>query len=84
MNKKRRKAIRDIIADLTENKEARNKLEEVLWEEEEAFDNMPENLQYSMRGEDSQEAISTMEEAIELIDEEKYQEAAELLEEVAY
>ena len=44
-------------------------IESVLWDEEFAFDNMPENLQYSMRGEASQEAQDNMNEAIDLIDE---------------
>ena len=84
MNKKRRKRIRDIIAQLEMDKDMTSELEDVLWEEEEAFDNMPENLQYGMRGEESQEAIDVMQDSIELIGEEKYKEAAELLEEVAY
>ena len=33
------------------------------------FDNMPENLQYSMRGEESQEAIDCMSEAISNLEE---------------
>ena len=37
--------------------------------EELAFDNMPENLQYSMRGEESQEAIDVMSSAVESLDE---------------
>ena len=44
-------------------------IESVLWDEEFAFENMPESLQYSMRGEASQEAQDNMNEAIDLIDE---------------
>ena len=49
MNKKRRKMISDIIIELESIKV---KLNNVLSEEEMVFDNMPENLQGSMRGEE--------------------------------
>lgn len=41
----------------------------VKMEEERVFDNIPENLQYSRRGEESQEAIDTLEEVVELLEE---------------
>lgn len=82
MNKSRRKKIASVISAL-ENiagydsiNSIRNEIENILWEEEDAYDNMPENLQYSMRGEASseaidslQDAVDTLEEAISIIDE---------------
>lgn len=65
MNKERRKKIANIIQDIESIKE---KLQEVLSEEESVFDNMPENLQCSMRGEESEEAIDYMGEAIDGLD----------------
>ena len=65
MNKQRRKLINELIGkayDLS------CEIEEVLNEEQESFDNMPENLQYSERGESMQEAISSLEEAQSSID----------------
>jgi len=65
MNNQRRKelaAINETIADL------RSKLQEILDAEQEAFENMPESLQDSERGEKSQNAISEMENAIGNLD----------------
>ena len=67
MNKQRRNEISSIVSEL-ENLKSR--LESVHMEEEMVFDNMPENLQYSMRGEESQEAIDCMSEAISNLEEE--------------
>ncbi len=47
----------------------KSNIEMVLMDEEMAFENMPEGLQYSYRGEMSQEAQDNMNEAIDLIDE---------------
>lgn len=66
MNKQRRMEIKNIIAELENIK---TKLDNVFSEEQYAFDNMPENLQYSMRGEESQEAIDYMSEAVSNIEE---------------
>ena len=65
MNNKRREKIAGSIK-LLEN--VKNTLQEVLDEEQLAFDNMPENLQYSIRGEEAQEAIDYISEAIECLD----------------
>lgn len=62
MNKERRNQIRQIIGNIEEIK---NRLQNVLDEEQEVFDNMPENLQGSIRGMDSENAIDLMEESIE-------------------
>ena len=62
MNNERRKKIKKIISDLESSKML---LEDVLVDEESSFDNMPEGLQYSEKGEASQEAIDLMNEAVE-------------------
>lgn len=59
MNKQRRQDLLDVSALLSE---ASDRLNEIREEEQEAFDNMPEGLQYSSRGETMQEAIDTMDE----------------------
>lgn len=60
MNKYRRKEIDDLIQ---EAESLKDKIEEILSEEQDYFDNMPENLQFSERGENSQQAINDLEEA---------------------
>lgn len=77
MNNQRRKELANIvvtmekisIVDIDELEGIKSDIESVLWDEEFAFESMPENLQYSMRGEASQEAQDNMNEAIDLIDE---------------
>ena len=66
MNKQRRKEIMEII---TELENIKSKLESVKSDEEFAFENMPENLQGSMRGEESQDAIDTLDTANDLVQE---------------
>lgn len=66
MNKERRKRIAKVIGDINT---VRSMLEDIKNEEEFSFDNMPENLQGSMRGEESQEAIDYMDEALEALEE---------------
>lgn len=87
MNKARRKIIQNIVND-TEKiingnpgdiEKLMERLQDVLLDEECAFDSMPENLQYSMRGEESQEAIDLMEEAMEKFEEENLEEVVDLL-----
>lgn len=74
MNKERRNKISRTIK---EAETIKKYLEDILREEEYAFDSMPENLQSSMRGEESEEAISCMDEAVDLLNE-----AIEKLEEI--
>lgn len=77
MNNQRRKELKNIVAtmenictvNIDELEGIKSDIESVLWDEEFAFESMPENLQYSMRGEASQEAQDNMNEAINLIDE---------------
>ncbi len=46
----------------------RGDIEDVLYEEQDAFDSMPEGLQSSYRGEISEESIDYLEESIEGLD----------------
>ena len=62
MNKQRRQKIRDVRKEIENCKE---NLQKILDEEQDYFDNIPENLQGSMRGSDSEDAIDTMENCIE-------------------
>lgn len=43
-------------------------IEDILYEEQDAFDNMPEGLQSSYRGEISEESIEYLEEAVDGLD----------------
>lgn len=65
MTKQRKQKIWDINIKLQQNK---IELQSVLNEEENAFDSMPENLQYSIRGQDSEVAIDCLNEAIDGLD----------------
>lgn len=65
MNKQRRERLKEINRKLEEiNAELNNVKDDEEW----AFESMPENLQYSMRGEDSIEYIGIMEDAIMCIE----------------
>lgn len=66
MNKQRRQKIIGIIQNINQSID---ELRVVRDDEESAFDNMPEGLQWSMRGEESQEAIDCMDNVIEQIEE---------------
>lgn len=61
MNAKRRKELEKVI-ELIED--AKNKLEALKDEEQEAFDNMPESLQYSEKGERMEEIISNLDDSL--------------------
>lgn len=65
MNKQRRKAIGDIYDKLID---IQSDLEYIRDEEQEAFDNLPESIQYSERGERMEEYISSLEEALDYVD----------------
>ena len=98
MNKARRKKIQKAIDMLEMGNgvgQALDILEEVLYAEEDAYDNIPENLQGSWRAEESEEAIDALNDAIELLtdlqcaenadedeEEDKIQEAIGCLEEI--
>lgn len=66
MNNQRRKKINEVKSLLKMSGEM---LDKILNEEQDYFDNMPENLQGSMRGEDSEAAIESLEESIDAIGE---------------
>jgi len=71
MNKVRRKEIARAIELMDQ---AREILEAVRDEEQEAFDNMPESIQCSERGETMEEYIYTIENALENLDTDDLQE----------
>lgn len=64
MNNTRRKAIARLYEQITA---ISDELEDLKFEEDEARDNMPENLQGSARYEQSEEASQAMEDAIEYL-----------------
>lgn len=61
MNNPRRKALTKLQDQITDLKMA---LGELLEEEQGYLDNMPENLQYSEKGEKAEECISALEDAV--------------------
>lgn len=61
MNNTRRSQITDIMEQLSP---LQTSIEELLEEEQEAFDNLPESIQDSERGEAIQAAIDNLEEAV--------------------
>ena len=62
MNKAREKELRNLI---TKIEYCKKELEKIKSDEEYAFDNMPENLQGSFRGEESERIIDELEEILE-------------------
>ena len=75
MNKARRKELETVISNLNEIQgkddlyACINDLEKIRDDEQDYYDNIPENLQYSQRAEDSEAAIDNLEEALDLINE---------------
>jgi hypothetical protein len=65
MNRFRRKELEEAITLLSEAKDVIDRVRE---DEQEAFGNMPENFQWSDRGEQMEGYISTMEDALDSID----------------
>lgn len=65
MNKERRDRLSDVIASL---EEAKDLLEDVKNDEQDAFDNMPVGLQCSERGSKMEDYIELMEDAGDQID----------------
>ena len=74
MNKQRRQQLRVLIEKMETLK---NELETIESDEQEYFDMMPENLQGSMNGMNSEEAIDKMADAIACVEE-----AIEAIEEI--
>ncbi len=78
MNKVRRGQLSNLSAKLSRIKSIDDKaildectgiLEDIKWNEEDYFDNMPENLQGSMRGCESVDAIDNMDQALDMLGE---------------
>lgn len=65
MNKQRRKQIRQVKVELITIKE---KLFDIQADEQNYFENMPENLQGSLRGSESEESIDVLDECIEKLE----------------
>lgn len=65
MNKQRRKELNEIINKLSE---LWYDLECLKSKEEECYDNMPENLQYSEKGERIEAAVESLNDALDSID----------------
>jgi predicted RNase H-like HicB family nuclease len=75
MNKIRRKKLNNIIEGLSSVQDKgnfytlMNTLDYIKDEEEDYYSNIPENLQYSQRAENSEQAIENLEEALDLLNE---------------
>lgn len=75
MNKARRKELSEVIRKLNIAKDRDdlysiiNELDSIKDDEQDYYDNIPENLQYSQRAEDSEQAIDNLEEALDLLNE---------------
>ena len=65
MNKNRRQQLNGLLDGLERIKD---ELEAVCEEEQDYFDNMPENLQGSIRGTESEEAIDAMNDAVSALE----------------
>ena len=64
MNKARRKKISEILEQL---EGLSVEIEEVMNEEQEAYDNLPESIQYSERGENMEGYISSLDDAMNYV-----------------
>lgn len=88
MNRNRRKELMEWVkkaeAWAAHGETLQDELENICSNEQNYFDNMPENLQGSMRGMDAEEAIDAMNEAIECMDNaiEAANEAASCIEDI--
>ena len=75
MNKLRRRELGQVINGLNTIQDRDdlysliNTLDNIKYDEESYYDNIPENLQYSQRAEDSETAIENLEEALDLLNE---------------
>jgi hypothetical protein len=66
MNSQRRKKVDAVLTELAE---LRGRIETLQGEEQDAFDNMPEGLQLTERGQASEAAVSALDEALSAFDE---------------
>ena len=87
MNRQRRKDLKSVIENLEVLHDTIEEISECLQnirdEEEEAFENLPESLQESERGQQMQEYIDTMESVIDLLNEFDSAELIDPIEEIA-
>lgn len=65
MNKERKGRFNDVISSL---EEAKGEVEDILNEEQDSYDSLPDGLQMSSRGEKMQDYIGLMEDCISKID----------------
>ena len=101
MNKARRKELSEVIKALSAMQDKDDlysiisDLESIKSDEEDYYDNIPENLQYSQRADDSEQAIENMDDALDLLndvyeadefnkDDELIQEAIDKIEEARW
>lgn len=87
MNAKRRNAIDSVINELIEKfegikSEAIDQLSEIMDEEQEAYDNLPEALQDSERGENMQNCIDALDSFISDLEDMEIEGTDDLLEEI--
>lgn len=86
MNKVRRDSLRVLLSKLDELSpildEAKEILQGVIDEEQDAFDNMPEGIQASDRGQKLQENVDDMQEVMDALDELDLQDLYSSIEEV--
>ena len=88
MNKNRRKVLIEWVKKAEDwasyGESLKDELENICAEEQDYFDNIPENLQGSMRGMDAEDAIDAMNEAIECMSNaiEAAEEAASCVDEI--
>ncbi len=66
MNAQRRKAIEEVLNELAD---LRSRVDAIHGEEEDAYDNMPEGLKASERGQASEAAASALDDALTAFDE---------------
>ncbi len=65
MNNQRRKGIEAVLNELAD---LRSRIETIQSEEQDAYDNMPEGLQQSERGQKAEESCSRLEDALTAFD----------------
>ena len=88
MNRNRRKELMEWVKNaeawVAHGEKLKDDLENICADEQDYLDNMPENLQGSMRAMDAEEAINAMNEAVECMDNaiEAAEEAASCIEDI--
>lgn len=87
MNRIRRKSLKAILGQMDELstvlETVKEALQDVLNEEQEAYDNLPEGLQEADRGQQMQEYIETLEGVVDSLEELDIEDLYETVEEIA-